>query len=281
MTGVQTCALPILIDGRGWRSGALVEQRELTQWFLKITDYSQDLLEALEKLERWPEKVRLMQKNWLGRSEGLLIRFQIANAKNADSSDEVEVYTTRPDTLFGAKFIAISPNHPLSKAIAERDPAVANFVEDCNRTGTSLAALETAEKRGIDTGLRATHPFDEAWQLPIYIANFVLMDYGTGAIFGCPAHDQRDLDFSNAYKLGVVPVVCPMDVDPKDFRITDQAYDGEGRLINSRFLDGLSITEAKEEVTRRLEAVMLENRPQAKRQVNFRLRDWEIGRAHV
>ncbi|TAL80463.1 MAG: leucine--tRNA ligase, partial [Beijerinckiaceae bacterium] len=265
-----------VIDGRGWRSGALIEQRELTQWFLKISDFSEDLLTSLDGLDRWPEKVRLMQKNWIGRSEGLLVRFELAASK-AEAS-EIEVYTTRPDTLFGAKFLALAPDHPLAEKAAQRDPKLAAFIADCRHRSTSAAAIETMEKRGYDTGLRARHPFDPDWLLPVYVANFVLMDYGTGAIFGCPAHDQRDLDFANAYELGATPVVCPPDVDPEQFTITDTAYDGDGVLINSRFLDGLSIEAAKEEVARRLETARISGRPQAKRRVNFRLRDWGISR---
>ncbi|WP_041778283.1 leucine--tRNA ligase [Beijerinckia indica] len=266
-----------VIDGRGWRSGALVEQRELTQWFLKIGDFAEDLLLALETLTRWPEKVRLMQANWIGRSEGLLLRFALApNA--AIEACEIEVYTTRPDTLFGAKFIAIAADHPLATACAASDPTLPAFISECRRMGTSVAALETAEKKGYDTGLKVRHPFDENWLLPVYVANFVLMDYGTGAVFGCPAHDQRDLDFANAYGLGNQPVVCPPDVNPDEFVITDTAFDGEGVLVNSRFLDGMTIEEAKAEVTRRLEAATLGNAPQAKKRVNFRLRDWGISR---
>ena len=267
-----------VIDGRGWRSGAPVEQRELTQWFLRITDFSQDLLEALDTLDRWPEKVRLMQKNWIGRSEGLMVRFGIDPATAPAGERELEVYTTRPDTLFGARFAAVAPDHPLATSAAEANPALADFIAECRRMGTSVAALETADKKGIDTGIRVAHPFDPAWKLPVYVANFILMDYGTGAIFGCPAHDQRDLDFANAYGLGNTPVVCPEGQDPAPVVITDIAYDGEGKMINSRFLDGLSIPDAKEEVSRRLEAVQIGNRPQAKRQVNYRLRDWGISR---
>ncbi len=267
-----------VIEGRGWRSGAIVVQRELTQWFFKITDYSEDLLEALETLDRWPEKVRLMQHNWIGRSEGLLVRFAI-DAKTALSGfSESEIYTTRPDTLFGAKFMALAPDHPLATAAATRDPKLAAFIEECKRVGTSLAAIETAEKKGYDTGIRVIHPFDPSWRLPVYVANFVLMDYGTGAIFGCPAHDQRDLDFANAYGLGVTPVVCPPDADPATFTITDEAYDGDGRMINSRVLDGMTPKEAFEEVARRLAAQDLNGRPQGKRQVNYKLRDWGISR---
>ncbi len=267
-----------VIDGRGWRSGALVEQRELTQWFLKITDFSQDLLDALDTLDRWPEKVRLMQKNWIGRSEGLLVRFRIDAASALSGESELQVYTTRPDTLFGARFMAVAPDHPLAAKVAEGNPDLAAFIGECRRMGTSVATLETAEKKGFDTGVRVAHPFDPEWKIPVYVANFVLMEYGTGAIFGCPAHDQRDLDFVNAYGLGNVPVVCPEGQDPASFVVTTVAYDGDGRMINSRFLDGMTIAAAKEEVTKRLEAVEIAGKPQAARQVNFRLRDWGISR---
>jgi leucyl-tRNA synthetase len=272
-----------VIDGRGWRSGAIVEQRDLTQWFLKITDYSDDLLASLDRLDRWPEKVRLMQRNWIGRSEGLLVRFVIDPATlgplaGEPGTSELEIYTTRPDTLFGAKFMAIAPDHPLASAAAKRDPALAAFIEECHRLGTSVAAIETAEKRGHDTGLKVHHPFDPAWRLPVYVANFVLMEYGSGAIFGCPAHDQRDLDFVRAYGLGVTPVVCPPELDPANFVIDRIAFDGNGVMINSRFLDGLTVEQAKKEVARRLEQITLGDRPQAKRQINYKLRDWGISR---
>jgi leucyl-tRNA synthetase len=267
-----------VIDGLGWRSGALVEQRELTQWFFKITDYSQSLLDALDALDRWPEKVRLMQRNWIGRSEGLLVRFALDPATTPDGESELQVFTTRPDTLFGAKFMALAPDHPLAAAAAKKNPQLAKFIEECRHRGTAQAEIDTAEKMGFDTGMKAVHPFDKNWTLPVYVANFILMDYGTGAIFGCPAHDQRDLDFVNKYGLGNIPVVCPPGQDPKTFVITDIAYDGDGRMINSRFLDGLTIAEAKEEVARRLEKESAGNRPVAQRQVNFRLRDWGISR---
>ncbi|GGK34526.1 leucine--tRNA ligase [Salinarimonas ramus] len=267
-----------VIDGRGWRSGALVEQRELTQWFLKITDYSEDLLQALDGLERWPDKVRLMQRNWIGRSEGLMVRFGLDAATAPEGASELEIFTTRPDTLFGAKFMALAPDHPLAKAAAARDPALAAFAEECRRMGTSAEAIETAEKMGYDTGIRAVHPFDPSWTLPVYVANFILMEYGTGAIFGCPGHDQRDLDFARKYDLGATAVVCPPDADAASFAIEDEAYVGEGRIVNSRFLDGLTIAEAKEEVARRLEGETLAGRPVATRKVNFRLRDWGISR---
>jgi leucyl-tRNA synthetase len=267
-----------VIDGRGWRSGAIVEQRELTQWFLKITNYSQELLDALDTLDRWPEKVRLMQKNWIGRSEGLLVRFALDAKTPLNGESELEVFTTRPDTLFGAKFMAVAPDHPLAAAAAKKNPKLAAFIDECRHRGTAQADIDTAEKLGFDTGIRALHPFDPNWELPVYVANFILMDYGTGAIFGCPAHDQRDLEFANKYELGNTPVVCPPDVDPKSFVITDVAYDGDGRLINSRFLDGMTTTQAKEEVAKRLEKETAGNRPVAQRQVNFRLRDWGISR---
>jgi leucyl-tRNA synthetase len=265
-----------VIDGKGWRSGAPVEIRELTQWFFRITAFGQELHDALEGLTRWPDKVRLMQKNWIGRSEGLLVRFALES--NAFGADEVEVYTTRPDTLFGAKFLGIAPDHPLAKAAAAQNPALQAFIDECKRTGTAQENIDKAEKLGFDTGLRVAHPFDPSWTLPVYVANFILMEYGTGAIFGCPAHDQRDLDFVNKYGLGNTPVVAPEGVDPAGFVITDTAYVDDGRMINSRFLDGLTIAQAKEEVARRLENETRGNRPVAARKVNFRLRDWGISR---
>ena len=267
-----------VIDGRGWRSGALVEQRELTQWFFKISDYSQDLLDAIDTLERWPDKVRLMQRNWIGRSEGLLVRFALDPKTTPNAESELEIFTTRADTLFGAKFMALAPDHPLATAAAKKNPKLAEFIAEAKRIGTAQEAIDKAEKLGFDTGIKAIHPFDPSWTLPVYVANFILMDYGTGAIFGCPAHDQRDLDFVNKYGLGNVPVVCPESQDSKTFVITDTAYDGDGRMINSRFLDGMTIEQAKDEVAKRLEKETRGNRPVAVRQVNFRLRDWGISR---
>jgi leucyl-tRNA synthetase len=266
-----------VIDGKGWRSGAEVEQRELTQWFLKITDFAQDLTDSLDHLDRWPEKVRLMQRNWIGRSEGLRVRFALEPSE-ATSANVLEVYTTRPDTLFGAKFIAIAPDHPLASAAAASQPFLAEFVEDCRRMGTSVATLETAEKKGLDTGLRVRHPFDNSWTLPVYVSNFVLMEYGSGAVFGCPAHDQRDLDFARAQGIAVTPVVCPPGQDPSAFAIADTAYEGDGTMINSRFLDGMSTGEARADVASRLEAIRVEGQPQGQRQVNFKLRDWGVSR---
>ena len=267
-----------VIDGRGWRSGAVVEQREMNQWVFKITKYSQELLAALDTLDRWPDKVRLMQRNWIGRSEGLLIRFALDTATTPNGESELKIFTTRPDTLFGAKFMAIAPDHPLATAAAKNNPALADFIAECKRRGTSQAEIDTAEKMGFDTGIKAVHPFDPSWKLPVYVANFILMEYGTGAIFGCPAHDQRDLDFVNKYGLGNVPVVCPEGQDPATFVVTDTAYDGDGRMINSRFLDGMTIEAAKNEVAKRLETETRGNAPVGERQVNFRLRDWGISR---
>ncbi|NVK33565.1 MAG: leucine--tRNA ligase [Rhodobacteraceae bacterium] len=266
-----------VIDGRGWRSGALVEQRELTQWFFKITDFSEDLLESLETLDRWPEKVRLMQKNWIGKSEGLRVRFEFKQAAPTGDT-ELEIFTTRPDTLFGASFMGLSPDHPISAKLAETNPAIKAFIEDCHKVGTSAEAIETAEKKGVDTGLRVKHPLDETIELPVYVANFILMDYGTGAIFACPAHDQRDLDFARKYDLPVKPVVLPTDADPAAFEIENEAFTDDGTIFNSGFLDGLSINEAKKTVSDKLENVQVSGKPQAERQVNFRLRDWGISR---
>ncbi|WP_294640923.1 leucine--tRNA ligase [uncultured Aureimonas sp.] len=265
-----------VIDGRGWRSGAEVEQRELTQWFFRITHYAEDLLKALDDLPGWPEKVRLMQRNWIGKSEGLSLRWALAEP--AGGLGEVEVFTTRPDTLFGASFLAIAADHPLARSAAETNPELAAFVDELKRGGTSAAEIETAEKRGMDTGLRAVHPLDPTWTVPVYVANFVLMDYGTGAIFGCPAHDQRDLDFARKYGLPVTPVVLPEGTDAADFSVGDTAHDGEGRLFNSRFLDGMTPDEGFEAVSAKLTAETLGNRPVAERRVNFRLRDWGVSR---
>ncbi len=256
-----------VIEGRGWRSGALVERRKLSQWFFRITAYSDDLLKGLDTLDRWPEKVRLMQKNWIGRSEGLRFTFTLSDAR------KLEVFTTRPDTLFGASFVALSPDHPLTDELAARDPQLKAFVEECRKVGTAEEAIEKAEKKGYDTGLKALHPFDPAWKLPVYVANFVLMGYGTGAIFGCPAHDQRDLDFARKYNLSVTPVVVPEGADPKTFAVGSEAYTGPGRLANSRFLDGMDVESAKREVAARLEAQGV-----GERTVNYRLRDWLVSR---
>ncbi len=262
-----------VIDGLGWRSGAPVEKRELDQWFFKITEFADDLLDTLKTLERWPGKVRLMQENWINRSEGLSIRFALIGRDDRGRDDRLEVFTTREDTIFGASFCAISADHPLAAELAADDAGLAAFIEECRSLGTSEAALEKAEKKGYDTGIKAQHPLIEAKMLPVYVANFVLMEYGTGAIYGCPAHDQRDLDFARSYGLDVLPVVIPPDADAATFTIADTAYTGEGRHANSDFIDGLDLAEAKRAVADRLEADGV-----AKREVHFRLRDWGVSR---
>jgi len=267
-----------VIDGRGWRSGALVEQRDLTQWFFKITSMSQDLLDSLDTLDKWPEKVKLMQANWIGRSEGLLLRWQLDAATAPAGETELEVYTTRPDTIFGASFMAIAADHPLAKKAAEGNPKLASFIKDISHRGTAAVDLETAEKQGFDTGIRVVHPFDSSWTLPVYVANFVLMEYGTGAIFGCPAHDQRDLDFANKYGLPVTPVVMPEGGDAASFRVLEEAYVDDGAMINSRFLDGMKPKDAFDAVAERMSGDVLNGRPQGERKVQFRLRDWLISR---
>jgi leucyl-tRNA synthetase len=260
-----------VIDGRGWRSGAPVEKKLLKQWFFSITKYAPDLLEALDRLERWPERVRLMQANWIGRSEGARIRFSLIEP--AGMLEEVEVFTTRPDTLFGMSFLAVAAEHPLAQAVAERNPEAAAFIAECRRMGTSEAAIEQAEKRGFDTGLRVAHPFLEGVSVPVWIANFVLMEYGTGAIFGCPGHDERDFEFATRYGLKIVPVVLPPGAHATSFALNGGAYVGDGTLFNSDFLNGLSVVEAKRRIIRRLEEL-----GQGAGVVNWRLRDWGISR---
>ncbi len=257
-----------VIEGRGWRSGAVVERRKLAQWFFKITEYSQDLLDALAALDRWPAKVRLMQERWIGRSDGARVRFPVIGR-----AEPLEVFTTRPDTLFGASFMALAPDHPLSIELAEKDPGIAAFVAECARMATSEEAIEQAEKVGYDTGLRCRNPLDPDQELPIYVANFVLMDYGAGAIFGCPAHDQRDLEFARKYGRPVVPVVLPPGEDPERFAIGDEAYVGDGSLINSDFLNGLDVAAAKRRVIEELE-----RRGIGTGEVSYRLRDWGVSR---
>ena len=257
-----------VIDGKGWRSGAEVEKRKLSQWFFKITDFADELLEGLETLDRWPDKVRTMQHNWIGKSEGARVFFKIK-----DSDQEIEVYTTRPDTLFGASFCAISANHPLADQLSTNNSELKAFVAECNKMGTSEEAIEKADKKGFDTGLKVTHPLDSSLELPVYVANFVLMDYGTGAVFGCPAHDQRDLDFARKYNLNVTPVVLPKGEDPNAFAIENEAYTGEGALFNSQFLDGLDINTGKKTVINHLEEL-----GHGKGTTQFRLRDWGVSR---
>ncbi len=262
-----------VIDGRGWRSGAIVEQRELTQWFFRITAYADDLLTEVQKLARWPEKVRTMQANWIGKSEGLQLRFDFAGAAPEGFESGIDVFTTRPDTLFGASFVAISPDHPLTLQLAEKSAELKAFRAKCAQIGTSEEAIEKAEKLGFDTGLSVAHPFIPGATLPVWAANFVLMGYGTGAIFGCPAHDQRDIDFARKFGLNVVPVVLPPDADPATFAVEDKAYTGPGRIFNSGFLDGLPIDEAKRQAIARIEAG-----GHGQGTVNYRLRDWGVSR---
>jgi len=266
-----------VIDGCGWRSGVPVEKKLLSQWFLKITAYADDLLAELKKLERWPDKVRIMQENWIGRSQGARVFFDIT-----DSDGQIEIYTTRPDTLFGASFVAIAANHPIALDLAKNNPELNAFVQKCNALGTSEAVIESAEKEGYDTGLKVTHPFIKGQQLPVYIANFVLMEYGTGAIFACPAHDQRDLDFARKYDLPVIPVVAPIDIASTDAQQSwledfaanaDQAFVDDGIAVNSEFLNGLSVNEAKKAAIDKLNQLNCGNGT-----VQYRLRDWGISR---
>lgn len=257
-----------VIDGCGWRSGAPVERRKLNQWFFRITAFSDELLDALDSLDRWPERVRTMQRNWIGRSSGARIGFALTDRKAP-----LEIFTTRPDTLFGASFMALSPHHPLTAELARDNPKLTEFIAECDRIGTSEEAIETAEKRGFDTGLKALHPFIEGHELPVYVANFVLMEYGTGAIFGCPAHDQRDLDFARKYGLAVPPVVLPRDADAANFEIGDTAYTDDGTLFNSGFLDGMAVPDAIAAAIARLE-----KQGAGKGEVQYRLRDWGISR---
>jgi leucyl-tRNA synthetase len=260
-----------VIDGRGWRSGAIVEKRKLTQWFLRITDYADDLIEGLATLDRWPDKVRLMQENWIGRSRGLTLTWAWAGEAPPAAPDGLTIYTTRPDTLFGASFMGLAPDHPVATALAAGNAEVAAFVAECRKGGSSTADIEQAEKIGWDTGLKVIHPFTGA-EVPVWIANFILSDYGTGAIFACPAHDQRDLDFARKYDLPVLPVVRPEGAGG-DVAEADEAYTGPGTIFNSGFLDGLDIEAAKAEAIRRIEAA-----GQGEGATVYRLRDWGVSR---
>ena len=300
-----------VIDGKGWRSGAVVEQRDMDQWFFKITEYAEELLEGLDKLDRWPEKVRTMQANWIGKSEGLHMRFvwgganlgpegtrvigepeeneagglrlNISNEMSTGlnsmltaaelSPKGIEIFTTRPDTLFGASFIALSPDHPLVKALSEHTASVETFRAECAKIGTSEEAIAQAPKLGIDTGLRVKHPFDPSITLPVWIANFVLMGYGTGAVFGCPAHDQRDLDFARKYDLDVTPVVLPEGEDAASYDVGTEAYTGEGTLFNSDFLNGLNKDAGITAAIAKIEEMKL-----GQGTTQYRLRDWGVSR---
>ncbi|MBB4837977.1 leucyl-tRNA synthetase [Sphingomonas kyeonggiensis] len=255
-----------VIDGRGWRSGALVERRKLSQWFLKITEFADDLLTGVQGLEHWPDKVKLMQENWIGKSEGLQFNWSLSDG------EALEVYTTRPDTIFGASFIAVAADHPIAQKLSASNPEVGAFIELCKQGGTTAAELETQEKLGFDTGLTATHPFDNAWQVPVYIANFVLMDYGTGAVFGVPAHDQRDFEFASKYSLPIRRVVSEGDKTAPEFHDAE-AYTGPGTLVNSHFLDGMDVADAKRAVIQRAE-----EGGWGKGQTVWRLRDWGVSR---
>ncbi len=256
-----------VVEGKGWRSGATVEQRKMTQWYLRITEFADDLLAGLDTLKDWPEKVVTMQRNWIGKSLGAYVKFPLS-----DRNESLEVFTTRPDTLFGASFIGISSNHPLAAELAKDNDDLAAFIQECNKTATGEEALEKAEKKGFNTGLFVTHPFDETLTLPVYVANFVLMEYGTGVVFACPAHDQRDLDFARKYDLPVLPVVRPVEAGD-DFAVSKEAYTGDGVIFNSRFLNGLSSEEAKKKALERLKEKNL-----GKSAITYRLRDWGVSR---
>ncbi len=273
-----------VVDGKGWRSGAPVETRELEQWMFRVTAYADDLLNAIGGLEKWPDKVRLMQSNWIGKSQGAKIWWQLAHVPDelkanapatgqSHARDPIEVFTTRPDTLFGASFLALAPDHPLTKTIAEYRPDVAAFIAECAQLGTSEADIEKAEKTGIDLGIRVKHPFDESWELPVYAANFVLSTYGSGAIFGSPAGDQRDLDFANKYGLKFKPAVLPPGADAATYAVSDKAFTDDGTIYNSGFLDGLSTREA---ITRAISELVKLNAGEATTQ--WRLRDWGVSR---
>lgn len=258
-----------VIDGKGWRSGAPVEKRKLSQWFLKITDFADELLDGLDDLKGWPEKVRTMQENWIGKSQGL--QFHFALAEKQQEIETIEVFSTRPDTIFGASFVALSADHPLALQLAQDNEMLTAFCEDCKKSGTTAAELETMEKKGFDIGLKVTHPLDPSWELPVFVANFVLMDYGTGAVFGVPAHDQRDLDFARKYALPVTRVVAA-DGD-EDAPIHDESYTGPGKLVNSRMLDGMGIETAQQTVIDRAKS-----EGWGKAQTTWRLRDWGVSR---
>ena len=262
-----------VIEGKGWRSGAIVEQKKLSQWFFKITEFSEELLSDLSKLDRWPEKVKSMQSNWIGKSLGCQIQFEVFDDKKNSTNEKLEIFTTRQDTIFGATFCAISPNHPFAETLSQHNEAIKNFIKECQKKGFSEETLAKEEKEGVFTNHFVKHPFKKDTFLPIYLANFILMDYGTGAIYGCPAHDQRDLDFANKYKLDVIPVICPNDADLKTFKIDNEAYTENGTLINSEFLNGKNIEEAKQEVNQKLEKLGI-----GESTINYRLRDWGISR---
>ena len=257
-----------VIDGKGWRSGAPVERKKLNQWFFKITEFSEELLNGLSNLQEWPNKVKIMQQNWIGKSYGCEIDFKI---ESKTGIDVIKCYTTRPDTLFGMSFLAVSIDHPISK-LYEKDPEFLKFKKECSKTGTTEESIAVAEKLGFKTDLLAINPLDKNIKVPVYFANFVLMDYGLGAVFGCPAHDQRDLDFAKKYNLKITPVVKPDNEEKLEIR--NKAYVGDGKLINSDFLNGLKVP--SESITETIN--FLEKKNLGKRKTNFRLKDWGISR---
>jgi leucyl-tRNA synthetase len=257
-----------VIDGKGWRSGAIVERKKLNQWFFKITEFSKELLESLDALKHWPNKVKVMQKNWIGRSYGCEVKFKIQSKKKID---EIKCYTTRPDTLFGMSFIAVSVDHPIANFYVN-DPEFIKFKKECSKTGTTEESIAAADKLGFKTDLLAINPLDENVKVPVYFANFVLMDYGLGAVFGCPAHDQRDLDFAKKYNLSITPVVRPE--KDKDFSISDKAYTESGYLFNSKFLDNLKVPD--ESISKTIN--YLEEKNIGRKKTNYRLKDWGISR---
>ena len=259
-----------VIEGRGWRSGAIVEKKKLTQWFMRITRFADDLIEGLTELDRWPDKVRLMQSNWIGKSRGLKMTWPLAS--EIDGFTGVDVYTTRPDTLFGASFVAIAADHPLAQAAAATNPRLAGFIQSIAKGGTTQAEIDTGEKLGFNTGIKVRHPFT-GHDIDVWVANFVLMDYGTGAVFGCPAHDQRDLDFARKYDLPVTEVVLPAGAAPDTFKVGNEAYTGPGIIFNSHFLDGLDIESAKNAAIEKIEGMGL-----GEGATVFRLRDWGVSR---
>ena len=256
-----------VVDGKGWRTGAVVEKRKLSQWFLRITDFSDDLLQGLKTLDRWPEKVRIMQENWINKSTGAIVNFE------TDTGDVIDVFTTRPDTLFGASFIGLAIGHPLTEKISKDNVQLQEFIKQCNATGTSEAEIEKGDKKGFNTGIFVYHPFNKNIKIPVFVANFVFMDYGTGAVFGCPAHDQRDLDFARVYDLSVKPVVLPKNENPDIFKITGEAWTGDGIMFNSDFLNGLDSVQAKQEAISKLVELN-----KGKSETVYRLRDWGISR---
>mgnify|MGYP001300712826 FL=1 len=258
-----------VIDGKGWRSGAVVERKKLSQWFFKISKFSNELLSGLDKLDRWPNKVKVMQKNWIGKSFGCEIDFEI---EGNSTIKNIKCFTTRPDTLFGFSFLAVSADHPISK-LYEKDKEFQKFKQECSKTGTTEESIAQAEKIGFKTNLIAINPFDKKIKVPVYFANFVLMDYGFGAVFGCPAHDQRDFEFAKKYNLPIKTVVKPKDIKG-NFEVNDEAYVGDGVMVNSSFLDGLNTP--NEAISKAIEVV--EERKSGKRKINFRLKDWGISR---